>query len=74
MLREKEIYDAFGAGHVPAKRPIAEKIESLFRRFEEGVDSLFTNRQQRLKRQRKLFEKFKRETFVIDQSEMRFVP
>ena len=74
MLREKDFYEAFAAGHVPAKRPIADKIESLFKRFEEGVDSLFTNRQQRLKRQRKLFERFKRETFIIDQSEMRFVP
>lgn len=45
MLREKDFYDAFESGHIPAGRPIASKVESLFTRFEEGVRSLFTNRQ-----------------------------
>ena len=50
MLREKDFYGASDDGHTPPDRPIASKIESLFTRFEEGVQSLFTNRQQRLER------------------------
>ena len=74
MLREKDFYEAFEAGHSPTARTIASKVESLFSQFEEGVQSLFTNRQHRLERQHKLFGKFANKPFVIDQSEMRFVP
>jgi len=74
MLRENDFYNAFEDGHTPPKGPIASKVESLFTRFEEGVRSLFTNRQQRLERQRKLFGSFAKKPFAVDQSEMRFVP
>lgn len=53
---------------------MAEKVESLFGIFEEGVRSLFKNRKQRLKRQHKLFEGFDDKPFIVDQSEMHFVP
>ncbi len=59
---------------MPAKVPLPRKVDSLFARFEEGVRTLFTNRQRRLQRQRKLFEDFVQKPFVVDQSEMRFVP
>ena len=74
MLREQDFYEAFESGHTPAERPIASKVESLFTRFEEGVRSLFSNRQQRLERQREQFDGFSDGPFVVDQSEMRFVP
>jgi len=74
MLRETEFYRAFESGHIPAQRSIASKVESLFSRFEQGVRSLFTNRQRRLKRQRDLFEVFAQSEFVVDQSDMWFVP
>ncbi len=74
MLREKDFYDAHDSGYSPQKRPIAEKVESLFTRFEQGVRSLFANRRQRLHRQKKLFEGFTNKPFVVDQSEMTFVP
>lgn len=74
MLRERDFYDAFESGHAPTDRSIGTKVENLFARFEEGVRSLFTNRQQRLERQRKLFEGFSEKSFIVDQSGMRFVP
>lgn len=74
MLREKDFYDAFDSGYAPAERPIARKVETLFTRFEEGIHSLFTNRQERLERQRKLFKGFAEKPFVVNQSSMRFVP
>lgn len=74
MLREREFYDAFESGHTSTEMPLAGKVETLFARFEEGVRSLFANRQQRLKRQRKLFEKFAKTQFTVDQSKMRFAP
>ena len=74
MLREKDFYDAYESGHSPRERAIAEKVESLFTLFKEGVESLFVNRQQRLDRQRKLFEGFTHKPFVVNQSEMTFVP
>lgn len=74
MLREKDFYDAHESGHRPLEKPIADKVQSLFTRFEEGVESLFANRRQRLNRQKKLFEDFKSSSFVVDQSAMVFVP
>lgn len=74
MLRENEFYDAHESGHRPQGRPIIEKVDSLFTCFEEGVKSLFANRQQRFDRQNKLFDCFKNKPFVVDQSEMTFVP
>lgn len=74
MLRETEFYSASESGHKPSEKPIATKVEGLFTRFEEGVRSLFKNRQRRLERQRRLFEGFAKQEFVVDQSTMRFVP
>ena len=74
MLRERDFYDAVESGHTPSDQSIATKVEHLFGRFEEGVQSLFANRQQRLARQRKLFENFSERSFAVDQSDMRFVP
>ena len=74
MLREKDFYDAHESGYSPPERPIAAKVESLFTRFEEGVKSLFATREQRLDRQKKLFEGFRNEPFAVNQSEMTFVP
>lgn len=74
MLREKDFYDAFESGHTPSERSITTKIEGLFARFEDGVRALFTNRQQRLERQRNLLTSFAARPFVVDQSSMRFVP
>jgi hypothetical protein len=74
MLRERDFYSTFESTHTPPARPITAKVESLFARFEEGVRSLFANRQQRLERQRKLFHGFAQKPFAVDQSEMKFVP
>ena len=64
MLREKDFYDAHESGHTPQERAIGEKVESLFTLFKEGVDSLLVNRQQRLDRQRTLFDGFTHKPFV----------
>lgn len=74
MLREKNFYDAFESGHTPASRTITAKVESLFSLFKEGVESLFVNRQQRLKRQIEIFKHFAEKPFVVDQASMRLVP
>lgn len=74
MLSEHKFYEAFESGHVPAETSIANKVEGLFARFEDGVRALFRNRQQRLERQRAQFEIFAQQPFVVDQSALRFVP
>jgi hypothetical protein len=74
MLRERDFFAAIDKGCKPAKRPMAEKVEHLFRRFEDGVEALIRNRSVRLKRQRKQFDKFDDATFVVDQSKLKFVP
>ena len=74
MLREKDFYEAFDSGHTPKRRPISSKVDNLFSLFEKGVYSLFANRKQRLKRQREQVEGFAERKFVVDQSDMRFVP
>jgi hypothetical protein len=75
MLQEHDFYTAYDSGTRPADAPIAGKVEKLFARFEEGVQSLFQNRERRLERQRQLFRRFSDSgEFVIDQSGMHFVP
>jgi len=74
MLRENLFYEAMEADRKPKILSIAEKINRLFERFEEGVSSLITNRKQRLDRQRELVKNFSQDTFVVDQSKMRFTP
>lgn len=74
MLREADFYSAQSSGQAPPRRSIADKVESLFNLFEEGVQSLFINRQNRLERQRQLFEGFSDSPFRVDQSGMHFVP
>lgn len=74
MLRENEFYEEFDSGKRPASRPIPEKAGFLFNLFERKIEVLLANRQKRLKRQRRQLERFSEATFVVDQSNMRFVP
>jgi hypothetical protein len=75
MLREGDFYQAYESGTRPTGLPIAAKVEKLFTRFEEGIQSLFNNRRKRLTRQRSLFDAFNAAgTFTIDQSSMQFIP
>lgn len=75
MLREHEFYSAYEKGKLPPPLGIAAKAENLFARFEEGIRSLFSNREKRLARQRELFKTFVAGgNFMIDQSRMRFIP
>jgi hypothetical protein len=74
MLRERDFYAAYESGELPPKLTIAEKVEKLFARFEEGIRNLFDNRKKRLARQRGLFKMFAaRGDFAVDQSTMNFV-
>jgi hypothetical protein len=74
MLRERDFYAAYEGGDSPPTLTIAEKVEKLFARFEEGIRSLFDNRKKRLARQRGLFQMFtSRGELPIDQSTMHFV-
>ena len=74
MLREQDLYDELDAGRVPPDRTIFEKVESLFELFERQLQALFTNRQERLNRQRALSGEFRGTDFIVDQSQMKFVP
>ena len=56
MLRENDFYEAYESGTVPAKLDISAKVDKLFTRFEEGIQSLFSNRKKRLARQREPFQ------------------
>ena len=73
MLHEQDFYNAFDAGSLPPAKSIIEKTEALFRLFEDGVERLLSNRQERLARQRRVFENFLGGKFTVDQSGMRFV-
>lgn len=74
MLKERDFFAAVRAGQQPANRSMSEKVEALFRRFEDGVESLTRNRKARLDRQRKYFDGFGTAEFVVDQSNLRFTP
>lgn len=75
MLREGLFYEAYESGAEMPALDITAKVEKLFTRFEEGIQSLFNNRKKRLSRQRGLFDAFNAAgNFTIDQSTMRFVP
>ena len=74
MLREQELYDKLDTGYTLQYRTIFEKVESLFRLFERQLQALFSNRQQRLARQRTLAQSFQQAKFVVDQSQLEFVP
>ena len=75
MLRENDFYQAFESGIGPQSWILPTKVDKLFARFEEGIQSLFNNRKKRLTRQRSLFKTFNvAGDFTIDQSQMHFVP
>lgn len=74
MLRERDFFSAVRTGVRPASRTMGEKVDALFRKFEDGVESLARNRKNRLERQRKQFLGFGVERFVVDQSTLRFSP
>lgn len=73
MLREQALYDRIDSNGLPANRTIFEKVEVLFDLFERQLNSLFSNRKDRLNRQRDLSLQFQRSKFVVDQSRMMFV-
>jgi hypothetical protein len=74
MLREQDLYDNIDSGYVSAHRTIFEKVDSLFNLFERQLRALFDNRQRRLDRQRTLARELERGEFVVDQSQMEFIP
>ena len=74
MLREQDLYDELGGTGVPAQRTIFEKVDALFDLFERQLRALFTNRQERLERQRAMSKQFQQTPFSVDQSQMEFVP
>ena len=74
MLREQDLYDEVDAARAPASRTIFEKVDALFDLFERQLRALFTNRQERLDRQRAMSKKFQKTPFSVDQSQMKFVP
>lgn len=74
MLRERDFFAAVGNGYEPPVRTITEKVRMLFSRFELGVDNLIRNRMKRVEAQRGKFDGFSEDSFVVDQSAIRFVP
>lgn len=74
MLCERDFYEAFDSGQALKKRTIIEKIESLFQLFEKQLKVLFTNRVERLERQKCMLKNFRDSEFTVDQSDMEFVP
>ena len=46
----------------------------LFDLFQQQLKALFTNRQQRINRQREMSQEFRNSNFVIDQTSMQFIP
>ena len=74
MLLEQSFYEAYNSGHTPPVRSIFQKVDSLFQLFERQIRALFTQRQNRLERQRDMFETFQNTDFAVDQSTMQFVP
>ena len=74
MLKEKDLFNAFDSGHISKMRPVKEKVESLFQLFENQLRALIVNRQDRIHRQRSMLQEFLRNDFVVNQSNMRFVP
>lgn len=74
MLKEQDFYDAYDSESAPPRRSIQEKVDRLFRLFEQQVEALFENRRKRLRRQRTQLEQFDDAHFAVDQSKMRFVP
>ena len=74
MLREHDFYEAYGSGSHRPHRSIGDKVRCLFELFEQQLEALFSNRRTRLSRQRDQLERFRDASFVVDQSQMRFVP
>ena len=74
MLREQDFYNAFDSGHIPGQQSIQEKVKNLFALFESQVEVLIANRKNRLEDQRDTLNGFLSTGFVVDQSNMRFVP
>lgn len=73
MLHERDFYEAFDSGQIPRERTIVEKTEFLFQLFERQLISLFTNRKERLERQKDMLDGFRDPEFTVDQSNMTFV-
>lgn len=74
MLREQEFYSAFDSNHMPQEKSIHEKVGVLFNLSDAQIRNLIANRERRLARQSKRLESFLKETFVVDQSTIRFIP
>ena len=74
MLKEHDFYEAYDSGSNPPRRSIPDKVSFLLDLFEQQLEALFENRRKRLSRQRGRLERFRGAGFVVDQSQMRFVP
>jgi hypothetical protein len=74
MLKESEFFEALDDRRTPVRSTMQDKVDRLFEKFEYGVKSLIENRQKRLHRQRKQVEKFGDQPFIVDQSDLKFVP
>ncbi len=74
MLREKDFYAVADSRPRGASLTVPQKADKLFSLFERQLRSMIANRENRLGRQKKQFREFVREPFIVDQSEMRFVP
>ena len=74
MLREQDLYDRLDVGYPSEVHSIFEKVDRLFNLFERQLRVLFENRQRRLDRQRALAHEFEGVEFVVDQSQMEFIP
>ena len=74
MLREQELYEEIDSKRKRQEnKNIFEKVEILFDLFERQLKALFTNRQQRISRQRELSQEFRHSNFIVDQTSMEFV-
>lgn len=74
MLKEQDLYEAIESKRTPEYKDIFEKVEVLFDLFERQLKALFTNRQQRISRQREMSQEFRNSNFIVDQTSMEFVP
>ena len=74
MLKERDLYDAIDSKMMPKNKDIFEKVDVLFDLFERQLEALFTNRQQRISRQREMSQEFRNSNFVVDQTSMQFIP
>lgn len=74
MLKEQDLYDAIDSKSMPENKDIFEKVDVLFDLFQRQLKALFTNRKQRISRQREMSQEFRNSNFVVDQTRMQFIP